>query len=149
MTIIVWNIGTNKMKERSKTSNLIVDHFSLTFINLSLAWMLSFHIWFQNKGKSLVWSEYYNQFGINQHSCVSPHLRTTASQLSNPQKYGEPFQISKMKFFCENSQWLKVVNFFIKYFILDVWLDSEYASVICYSLFGKTEDANKIDSVAM
>ena len=37
MTIIVWNIGTNKMKERSKTSNLIADHFSLTFINLSLA----------------------------------------------------------------------------------------------------------------
>ena len=42
-----------------------------------------------------------------------------------------------------------LVTFFVKHFILDVWLDSEYPSVICYLLFGKTEDANKIDSVAM
>ena len=33
---IVWGIGTKKMKERTKTSNLIVDHFSLTFVNFSL-----------------------------------------------------------------------------------------------------------------
>ena len=33
--------------------------------------------------------------------------------------------------------------------ILDVWQCLEYGSVICDSLFGKTEDANKIDSVAM
>ena len=26
---------------------------------------------------------------------------------------------------------------------------SEYVSVICYSFFGKIEDANKIDSAAM
>ena len=26
------------MKERTKTSNVIVDHFSLTFANFSLAW---------------------------------------------------------------------------------------------------------------
>ena len=32
---------------------------------------------------------------------------------------------------------------------LDVWEGSEYASVICYSLFGKIEDANKLDSVAV
>ena len=37
--------------------------------------------------------------------------------------------------------------FFNKYSILDVWQGSEYASVIWYSLFGKIEDANKIDSV--
>ena len=43
----------------------------------------------------------------------------------------------------------KAVNFFVKHSILDVWQGSEYASVICYSLFAKIEDANKIDSVAM
>ena len=56
--------------------------------------------------------------------------------LSDPEAYSEPCQISKREFFCENSQWLKTVNFFVKHFILDVWLDSEYRSVICY-LLGK------------
>ena len=37
----------------------------------------------------------------------------------------------------------------MKHSILDVWQGSEYASVICYSLFGKTEDGNKTDSAAM
>ena len=37
----------------------------------------------------------------------------------------------------------------IKHSVLDVWQGSEYASAICHSFFGKTEDANKIDSVAM
>ena len=57
--------------------------------------------------------------------------------------------MSKMKFFCENGQWLKPFTFFVKHFILDVWLDSEYAFVICNLLFGKTVDANKIDSVSV
>ena len=39
--------------------------------------------------------------------------------------------------------------FFVEHFTLDVWLDSEYASIIYYSLFGKTEDSNKIDSGAV
>ena len=51
--------------------------------------------------------------------------------------------------FCRNSQWLKAVNFFDKHSILDVWQGSGYASVICYLLSGKIEEANKIDSVAM
>ena len=38
--------------------------------------------------------------------------------------------------------------FFFKHSNLDVRQGSEYASVICYSLFGKIEDANKIISVA-
>ena len=38
-----------KMTERPKTSNQIVDHFSLTFINLSLGWLLCFHLWLQSK----------------------------------------------------------------------------------------------------
>ena len=49
----------------------MVDGYSLTFAaNLSLVSMLYFHVWFQNKGK-LIWSEYYNQFGIYQPSHVS------------------------------------------------------------------------------
>ena len=81
VTLIVWDIGTTKMKERTKTSNLIVDNFSLTFVNLSLVWILYFHVWLQNGGELLVWSEYYNQFGIYQPSHVSMYHRTTASQL--------------------------------------------------------------------
>ena len=34
-------------------------------------------------------------------------------------------------------------------FNLDIWQGFEYASVICYSFFGKIENANSIDSVAM
>ena len=71
MTLIVWDIGIKKMKERTTTSNLIDDHFSLTFVNLSLAWMFYFHVSLQNKGKFLVWREYYNQFGTYQPSDVS------------------------------------------------------------------------------
>ena len=41
------------------------------------------------------------------------------------------------------------LNFFVKLSILDVWHGSEYTSAICYSLFGKIDDSNKIDSVAM
>ena len=37
MAVIVWDIGKKKIKERTKTSDLVVDHFSLTFVNLSLA----------------------------------------------------------------------------------------------------------------
>ena len=52
--------------------------------------------------------------------------------------------------FRKNSQPLKAVNHFrIKHSILDVRQDSENASVICYSFFGKTKNANKIYSVAM
>ena len=49
--------------------------------------------------------------------------------------------------FLENSQWLTAVNFFVKHSILDVWQGFEYRPVICYSSFGKIEDAKKIDSV--
>ena len=51
--------------------------------------------------------------------------------------------------FFENSQWLKAVNFFVKHSILDVWQGSEYTSIICYPLFGKIENADNINSVAM
>ena len=54
------------MEERTKALNLIVYHFSLTFVNLSL--------------KFLVWSGYY-QFAIYQPSRVSSYLRAIERQL--------------------------------------------------------------------
>ena len=55
--LIVWDIWIKKMKERSETSNWIVDHFSFIFVNLLLTWNLYFHVRLQNKGKivSLEW----------------------------------------------------------------------------------------------
>ena len=51
--------------------------------------------------------------------------------------------------FCKNSQQLKAANFFVKQSILDVWQNSEYASVICYLLFQKIENVNKFNLDAM
>ena len=45
MTFIAWDIGTKKMEERTKISNLMVGLFSLTFVNLLLAWILYLHVW--------------------------------------------------------------------------------------------------------
>ena len=42
-----------------------------------------------------------------------------------------------------------LLTFFLKHSILDIWQGSKYTSVIYYSLFGKTEDTNKTDSVAV
>ena len=84
------------MKEKTKTSNLIVDHFSLNFVNLSLAWMLQFHVWLQNKEKVLVWSEYYNQFDIYQLSCVS--LLEPQNNLSNLEA-GRTLSSTKIEWF--------------------------------------------------
>ena len=88
-----WN---EEIKEKIRTSNLRVDHFSLTFVNLLLAWMLYFHAWHQNKGKFLVWSEYYDQFGIYQPSGVSL-LEPLQNNLSNPEAYSESCPASKME----------------------------------------------------
>ena len=115
-----WGIGTKKMKERTRTSNLIADHFSLTFLNLSLAWMLYFHVWLENKGKFLVWSEYYNQFGIYQPSHVSMYLRTTLSQLKACVRYFSLF----LKGQCVS--WL----FWTKYFEKEFNLQMFYLSTV-------------------
>ena len=64
--------GCNDENEGTKTSNWIVNHFSLTLFNLSLTWMLYFRLWLQNKGKILTWRKYYNQFNIYQRTRVSP-----------------------------------------------------------------------------
>ena len=57
ITLVVWNIGMKKMKERSKTSNWTVSHFFSTFVNPLLAWMLYFYVWLQNRKNS--------KFGVN------------------------------------------------------------------------------------
>ena len=99
----------------------------------------------QNKGKFLFWREYYNQFGIYQPSYVSL-LEPWQSNLSNPEAYSKPCQTSKMECFAKIVNGSKLKNYFVKHSILDISQGSEYASVICYSLSGKTENANKIDS---
>ena len=85
-----------KWKKEQKTSSLIVDHFSLTFVNLSLAWMLYFQIWLHNNKKLFVWSEYFDQFGIYEPSCMSL-LETRQSNISNPEVYSDSCQTSKME----------------------------------------------------
>ena len=44
MAFMAWGIVTKKIKERTKAPNLITDHVSVTFVNLSLASMLNFQV---------------------------------------------------------------------------------------------------------
>ena len=71
MTLIAWGNATKKIYKKNKNIKFNSWSFSLTFVNLYLAWMLYFYECLQNKGKFLVRSEYYNQFGIYQPSRVS------------------------------------------------------------------------------
>ena len=52
MTLIYWDIGTEKMIKRLKTSNWIVDHFSLIFVNFRYLECYTFYM-NRNKGKML------------------------------------------------------------------------------------------------
>ena len=133
MKLFVWYIGTKKIKERTKTPDLIVDFFSLTLVNLSLAWMLYFHIWHYNKGKLFVSSEYYNHLGTYQPSRVSL-LKPWQNYLSDPEAYPEPCQTSKMDCFVKIVNGLNLLTFFVRHSILDVWQGSKYTSVIYYLL---------------
>ena len=54
------------------------------------------------KGKILVWSEYYNQFGIYQLSCVFLS-EPWQNNLSNPEAYSELCQTSQMECFAKLS----------------------------------------------
>ena len=65
------------------------------------------------------------------------------------QRHLQPCQTSKMEYFAKIVDGIKLLTFFVKHSILDIWQGSDYASVISYSLFGKTEDVNKNDSVTM
>ena len=129
MKLFVWYIGVKKIKDRTKTSSLIVDCFSLTLVNFSLAWMLQFHVWHQNKEKFFVLSEDYNQFGIYQPSCVSL-LKPQQSNLSDSEAYPEPCQTSNMDCFAKMVNGLNLLTFFVRHSILDVWQSPKYTSVI-------------------
>ena len=103
-SFIVWDIGMKKVKERSKTSNWMVDHFSLTFVNLSLAWMFYLLVWLQNKGEN-------SKFGVNTIISLAYIKRSRVSLLepwqnnvSNPEAYSEPCRTFKMECFA------KIVN---------------------------------------
>ena len=111
MTPIVWDIETKNLKERTKTSDLIVYHVYLTFFNLSLAWILYFYVWLQKKVKFLIWSENCSQFDIYQAFCLS----LSESSQSNLSISNLIQNSVKHRLFCENSQWLAAVNFFVKH----------------------------------
>ena len=49
----------------------------------------------------------------------------------------------------KNKNLMKIADARCKHSILYIWEGSENIFVICYSLFGKNEDTNKTDSVAM
>ena len=73
-------------------------------------------------------------------------LELQQNNLSNPDVYSEPCQTSKMECLVNSYNLLTILE---KQSILDAWQSSEYASAICYTLLGKTEDPNKIDSMTM
>ena len=60
----------------------------------------------------------------------------------------EPYQIYNIELY-ENSHWLKAVNYFCKALHLRCLTEFLDVTVICYSLFGKIEDANKMGSLGM
>ena len=92
-----WN---EENERRNKTSNLIVDHFSLTIVTLPLVWMLYLHVWLQNNGKFLFSSEYYNHTIPFRMYLLEPRQ----SNLSNTDTCSAPYQTSKMECFT------KIVN---------------------------------------
>ena len=105
-------------------------------------------MWLQNKGEILIWRENYNHFAKYQCSHAFP-LEPQQNNFSNSQAYSEPCQTSKMECFEEVVNSWKLLTYFAKLSILDVWQGSEYTSVICYSLLVKIVDTNKIDSFIM
>ena len=151
MTLIVWDIGMKKKKQRAKGSNWIIDHFSLIFVTLSFAWMLYFHLLYHcrlrekfrvNTVISLIYSKY---------SRVSL-LEPGQNNLSNPEAYSEPCQTSKMDCFAKIvNGWksLKAVNYSCK--ALNLRFLTEFWIRLCNLQFIVWENrgANKTDSVAM
>ena len=122
--ILVWDIAMMKIKERSKTSNWIAVIFLLTFVNLffSLNVVLPcMTLWIGENWK----------FGVNtiiSLTCIKQSWvslwEPQQNNLTNPEVYSEPCQAFEIACF------VKIVIFFVKYSILDVWQNSEYISVI-------------------
>ena len=108
MKLIAWDIGMKKMKERSETSNWIVDHFLKFFVNLSLAWILYFDVWLQNGKMGKL-------FGVNAIINLAYINHCSVSILEACQMYIQnSVTLLRWKNFAENSQQLKVVNYLRK-----------------------------------
>ena len=96
------------------------------------------------------WIKENPKFGVNTVTSLA-YIKQSWVSLQEPQEnnlsdlevYSEPCQASKIESF------VKIVLFFVKHSILDVWQNSEYTSIICCSLSGNIEGANRIDLVAM
>ena len=98
--LVLWDNEMKKMKQRSQASNWMIDRFSLIFVILSFAWMLYFHVLYDFRIREKL------EFGVNtiisliysKYSCLSL-LEPVQNNLSNPEVYSEPCQISKMDCF--------------------------------------------------
>ena len=104
------------MKQRSKASNWIIDHFSLIFVILSFAWMLYFHVLYDFRIREKFWVNTIISLICSKYSSVSL-LEPGQNNLSNPETYLEPCQASKMDCFAKIvNSWksLKVVNYSCK-----------------------------------
>ena len=88
-------------------------------------------------------SEYGKSLSLESITLVSL-LELRQSNLSNPETYSKPYQTSNMKYFAKIVKGYKLLTFLVKDSILDGW-QGQYAAVVCYSLLGKTEDADKFD----
>ena len=86
MARIVWDIGTRKMKERIKTSNLTFDNFSC---NSMYGFRIMNNSYF---GVNTIISLAYNSISL---------LEPQQSNLSNKEAYLEPCQTSKIKCFAK------------------------------------------------
>ena len=95
----LWHLNrtVEEENERTKTSNYIVDNFSLTFVNLSLTWNLHFHVWLQNKRKILIWEK--TIISLAYVPVYSLHLQQ--NNLNNPDAYSESCQTCKMECFAK------------------------------------------------
>ena len=128
MTLIVWNIGMKKMKQRAKASNWIIDHFSLIFVILSFAWMLYFHVLYDFRIREKFWVNTIISLIYSKYSCVSL-LELWQNNLSKPETYSELCQTSEMECFAKTvNGWksLKVVNYSCKAlnlrFLTEFWI---------------------------
>ena len=72
---------------------------------------------------------------LNMKSKTGPRVsRIISKNIANSDPYSEPTQKSKIKLFAKTINAWKPLFIFIKSFILDVWLGSEYVSVISSKL---------------
>ena len=118
MTLIVWDIGMKKIKQRAKVSNWITDHFSLIFFILLFVWMLYFHVLYDFRIREKIWVNTIISLIHSKYSRVFL-LEPRQNNLRNPKAYSELCKTSKMDCFPKIfNGWksLKAVNYSCKAF---------------------------------